>query len=417
MREGWLQKPLGDVCNVIGGGTPSKRNPAFYEGEIPWATVRDMRNEVLSHTEFCIAKEAIDGSSTNVIPAANVVIATRVGLGKVCLLDQDTAINQDLRGIIPKANDIDERFLFRWFQSVANTIEAEGTGATVKGVKLPFIKSLLLPLPPLPEQKRIVAILDDAFASIDASIANTEKNLANARELFESYLNSVFDEAPCGWIECQLSRICSIKHGFAFKSTYFSDNGPYVVLTPGSFYEQGGFRDQGKKTKYYTGDIPDGYTLQEGDFLFAMTEQAAGLLGSSLIVPKSDYYLHNQRLGLVQVHGDVEWSNDFFFHQFNTNMFRAAVQASASGVKVRHTSPTKLGEIPIKYPRSKLEQVQVADKLNELSAERTRIQGNYQQKLTALAELKQSLLQKAFSGELTADKAAPDVPLKEEACP
>src|SRR5699024_4516601 len=120
-------------------------------------------------------------SSTNIIPTDNVVIATRVGLGKVCLLAQDTAINQDLRGIIPKINNIDVQFLLRWFQSIAHKIEAEGTGATVKGVKLPFIKSLPLPLPPLDEQQKIVAILDEAFAGIDTAIANTEKNLANAR--------------------------------------------------------------------------------------------------------------------------------------------------------------------------------------------------------------------------------------------
>ena len=101
MKAGWQTKQLGDICRLIGGGTPSKDKMEYYAGDIPWATVRDMRSEVLTKTECKITREAVKSSATNVIPRGNVVIATRVGLGKVCLLGQDTAINQDLRGIVP----------------------------------------------------------------------------------------------------------------------------------------------------------------------------------------------------------------------------------------------------------------------------------------------------------------------------
>ena len=177
------------------------------------------------------------------------------------------------------------------------------------------------------------------------------------------------------------------------------------MLTPGSFYESGGYREQGEKTKYYVGEVPDTYILRKGDFLFAMTEQAVGLLGSSLIVPESNRFLHNQRLGLVEVFNGFEWHNDFFFHQFNTQGFRAAVQSSASGVKVRHTSPKKLGAIKVFFPRTNAEQKAVADILNELYAETQRLETIYHQKIAVLNELKQSILQKAFTGELTADNA------------
>ena len=101
MKAGWHTKQLGDICRLIGGGTPSKGKMEYYAGNIPWATVRDMRSEVITETECKITKEAVKSSATNVIPMGNIVIATRVGLGKVCLLGQDTAINQDLRGIVP----------------------------------------------------------------------------------------------------------------------------------------------------------------------------------------------------------------------------------------------------------------------------------------------------------------------------
>lgn len=133
MREGWTTKPLGDVCDVIGGGTPPKDRPELYGGDIPWATVRDMRSDLISDTEFKITLAAVKSSATNIIPKNNVVIATRVGLGKVCLVHQDTAINQDLRAIIPKKKtELFVPFLFWWLKSVAHLIVAQGTGAPFK---------------------------------------------------------------------------------------------------------------------------------------------------------------------------------------------------------------------------------------------------------------------------------------------
>ncbi len=215
MKAGWKTRPLGDVCQVIGGGTPSKDRAEYYVGKIPWATVRDMRSEVISETECRITREAVKSSATNIIPAGNVVIATRVGLGKVCLLGQDTAINQDLRGIIP--NDpkaLSVRFLFSWLKSVAHLIVAEGTGATVQGVKLPFVKSLQVPIPPLSEQKRIVGILDEAFDGLVTAKANAEKNLLNARALFSSAFGAITTESEQEhWLKTTVAAIAAPQKG------------------------------------------------------------------------------------------------------------------------------------------------------------------------------------------------------------
>jgi type I restriction enzyme S subunit len=83
----WPIKDLGDVCRVVGGGTPPKDREDFYKGSIPWATVRDMRQSVISETEFQITERAVKSCATNVIPANNVVISTRVGLGKICFVE------------------------------------------------------------------------------------------------------------------------------------------------------------------------------------------------------------------------------------------------------------------------------------------------------------------------------------------
>ncbi|OYV04711.1 MAG: hypothetical protein CFE26_15415, partial [Verrucomicrobiales bacterium VVV1] len=220
------------------------------------------------------------------------------------------------------------------------SIKEGSAGSAQGGFNASKLGALSIPFPPLAEQQRIVGLLDEAFGGIATAKANAEKNLQNARALFESHLQSVFSQRGKGWVEKPFSELCDIKHGFAFKGEFFTDKGDYVVLTPGNYYESGGYRDRGEKQKYYKGEIPPDYIMNEGDMLVAMTEQAAGLLGSPLLVPESNKFLHNQRLGLVTAKPGVPWKNEFFFHVFNTMAVRKAIHESASGVKVRHTAPT-----------------------------------------------------------------------------
>jgi len=284
--------------------------------------------------------------------------------------------------------------------SKKDELVAQAAGNAQPNISQIKIRNTEIPVPPLPEQRRIVGILDEAFEGIATAKANAEKNLQHARALFKSHLQSVFIDRGDGWEEKPLADLCDIKHGFAFKSEFFTDGGDHVLLTPGNFYESGGYRDRGEKQKYYSGEIPDGFVVAKGDLLVAMTEQAAGLLGSPVLIPESDKFLHNQRLGLVTKKPGVPWTNEFFFHVFNTHAVRKAIHDSASGVKVRHTSPTKIGDVVVSFPTSIAQQRAIVSTLTDLEAETDRLASIYQQKLAALDELKKSLLHQAFSGEL-----------------
>jgi len=294
----------------------------------------------------------------------------------------------------------------RWFLYYLLSKDLDGTlknhfnGAGIQHFTGEALAQFEVPLPPLAEQQRIVGLLDEAFEGLATAKANAEKNLQNARALFESRLQSVFTQRGPGWVEKPLSELCDIKHGYAFEGEFFSNKGEYVLLTPGNFYERGGYRDRGEKQKYYTGEIPRDYVLKEGDLLVAMTEQAAGLLGSPILVSESGKFLHNQRLGLVTKKAGVAWTNEFFFHVFNTRSVRKAIHASASGVKVRHTSPTKIGEVVVAFPTSLPEQKRIVTSLAALTEETQRLARLYERKLAALDSLKKSLLHQAFTGEL-----------------
>ena len=153
-----------------------------------------------------------------------------------------------------------------------------------------------------------------------------------------------------GWQKLQLAGLVKIKHGFAFGSEFFAASGPYVLLTPGNFIEEGGFRWMGQKQKFFNGPVDPNYVLDEGDLLIAMTEQAPGLLGSSFFVPESGRYLHNQRLGKAVVARRDLLDKEFLHHWLNRSRVRQEIFSEASGTKVKHTSPDKLRSLEINLP-------------------------------------------------------------------
>ncbi|MCL2525305.1 MAG: restriction endonuclease subunit S [Betaproteobacteria bacterium] len=389
---------MGEVCDVIGGGTPSKDNANFYTGDIPWATVRDMRSDVITQTEFKITKAAVASSATNVIPCGNVVIATRVGLGKVCLLKQDTAINQDLRGIIPKdCKILYVRYLFWWLKSIADLIIAEGTGATVQGVKLPFIKSLKIPLPHLPEQQRIVAILDEAFSGIATVRANTERNLQNARALFESYLHEVFSRRGEGWVEKNFGDLATFRNGINF--TKASKGEPIKILGVKDFQSNFWMPQNELDTVTPDGIVPDTDTLNENDLVFVRSNGNPELIGRCVLVGKlSERTTHSGFTIRARLHSkDV--SSRFICHFLKSGNARKEMIEGGSGINIKSLNQGTLSHLSVSFP-SLNEQTVIADRLDCLKTETQHLASLYQRKLNALDELKQSLLHQAFSGEL-----------------
>lgn len=184
-----------------------------------------------------------------------------------------------------------------------------------------------------------------------------------------------------GWRDCKLGDLLEIKHGYAFLGQHFADAGTHIVLTPGNFYDEGGFKDKGEKEKWYTGPVPDDYVLREGDVIIAMTEQAEGLLGSSAIVPRSGTYLHNQRLGLVQLRDGSRTDHRFIYHLFNYKPVRQQIRASSSGLKIRHTAPSRIADVKVRIPLLPVQRriagiLSVYDELIENNQRRIRIVDN-----------------------------------------
>ena len=167
------------------------------------------------------------------------------------------------------------------------------------------------------------------------------------------------------WTETTVGQLVDVKHGFAFKGKHFSDSGRYVVLTPGNCENSGGFKSRGDKEKWYSSDVPDGYLLDQGELLVVMTDlvNSAPVLGGSFMIPESDKYLHNQRLGLVKVLDEGATDKRFLYYLFNTHDYRGQVRGSASGATVRHTSPGRIKDCTVRIPADFEDQRRIASTL------------------------------------------------------
>jgi type I restriction enzyme S subunit len=139
-----------------------------------------------------ISKEAVRDSATNIIPADTVIIATRIGLGKVIRVPYDAAINQDLKALVAKP-EIEKGYLEYWILSIAEYLESIGSGTTVKGIRLEQLRSLPFPLAPRNEQKRIVAEIEKQFSRLDEAVANLKRVKANLKRYKAAVLKAAVE--------------------------------------------------------------------------------------------------------------------------------------------------------------------------------------------------------------------------------
>ncbi|PBB06941.1 restriction endonuclease subunit S [Salimicrobium humidisoli] len=158
--EEWETKNLKEILiKIVGGGTPSRKKVEFFNGSIPWATVKDLNKFEIKDTIEYISTEGLNNSAANLIPANSVIVSTRMAVGRAFKNKVDMAINQDLKALIVDSNFIISDFLLWYYTHKSSDIKRLGTGTTVKGIRLEDLRELIVLLPPIEEQKKIVEVL------------------------------------------------------------------------------------------------------------------------------------------------------------------------------------------------------------------------------------------------------------------
>lgn len=153
---------LGEVAEFLNGGTPSKSCSDFFNGDIPWITGADITSSIVKTARSYITDQAVRKSATNVVPAGTVLLVTRTSVGKVAITGVPLAFSQDITAIVHDPGRVDSKYLAHFLTTQQVHFERVARGATIKGITRSVVESVRLPLPPLDEQRRIVAILDQA---------------------------------------------------------------------------------------------------------------------------------------------------------------------------------------------------------------------------------------------------------------
>ena len=344
--------------------------------------------------------------------AGDLLTSLTGNIGRVARVEKShlpAALNQRVaRLTVNDSSTLSRDYLFYFLTSdwFKDELSAVGHGAAQQNVSPAAIGKLSSPLPPLPEQTRIVAILDEAFAAIATAAANAEKNLANARELFESELNRVFSQKGDGWVEITLAEM---SHDFGRgKSKHRPRNADFLYGGKYPFVQTGDIRNSEHIISDYTQTYNEAGLSQsklwpEGTICItiAATIAETGILGFDACFPDSV-------VGMVP---DPDRS-DSGYVEYLLQFFKTELQRQGKGSAQDNIN---LGTFKRqKFPFASLpEQQAIAAKLDALSKETKNLKSIYQQELTALAELKQSILHKAFTGELTADTKVADRTLSE----
>ena len=333
-------------------------------------------------------------------------INSSIHVGKTAILDVDREIYHGVNLMLFRPHD----FMSSWFLDYYMKM-IFGSGYWRKickqsvnqaSVNQKDIKKVPIHYPPLPEQKRIVAILDEAFEGIAAATANAEKNLANARELFESYLNAVFTQKGEGWVEKRIDQIGTTQTGSTPKTSERANYGNAIPFVKPADFNADGSLDY------------DNDGLSEEGLAAARKVAARSVLMVCIgaTIGKCGYcdrsITTNQQINALT---PTEGSSDrFVYYQMLTEEFQQRVIRGSSQATLPIINKSKWSALPVWLPPTVAEQHQIVAKLSGLSEETVRLETIYQHKLDDLAELKQSFLHKAFAGELTAQ---PDQEMKE----
>jgi type I restriction enzyme S subunit len=267
------------------------------------------------------------------------------------------------------------------------------SGLTVSKLNQERMRNIPIPLPPLPEQQRIVAILDQAFDAIERAKANTEKNLANARELFKSILSITFSKQTSEWRKTTLGEISDINYGYTEK-TSFDEIGPkFLRITD----IQNNNVDW-EKVPYcrIPGKDMDKFKLMDGDIVIART---GATTGKSFLIYRPPISIFASYLIRVAIKNKDILIPEFLIYFFNSTTYWDSIKKGISGSTQGGFNATKLSLLTIPLPPLPEQQIIVAQ-LDTLSTETQKLEALYRQKLADLAELKRSILQKAFNGEL-----------------
>jgi type I restriction enzyme S subunit len=408
MKQGWEIKRLSEIGKVYNGNSINEKvkkdNYSDLDDGFPYIATKDISYNSEINYENGIKIPFSEKNSFKIAPKNTVLICAEGGSAgrKIGFTNQEVCFGNKLFALAAK-NDIESRYVYYYYfsETFQKHFSVELAGI-IGGVSMNKFKDLEIPLPSLQEQQRIVAILDEAFAAIGKAKANAEQNLKNAKELFESYLQGVFENKGEGWEEKFLEDLadekCTLSYGIVQPGDEFENGLPVIRPTDLTSRFIGLNR-----LKRIDPKLAEGYkrTKLIGDELLLCVRGTTGIVS----IATEELKDANVTRGIVPIRFNSKIINqEFGYYLLISNYIQKQIKAKTYGAALMQINIGDLRKINTPFTNLK-EQKLIVYKLDALFAETKKLEGIYKQKINDLEELKKSVLQKAFSGELKTEKA------------
>lgn len=387
MRAGWQTRNLDDLCEVIAGQSPEGK---FYNSDgkgMPFYQGKKDFGE-----KFIQAPTTWTTETTKVAHGGDILMSVRAPVGPINIATDQICIGRGLAAIRTKG-ELDRDFLFYQLLHLQPAIAGK-EGAVFASINKSEIGALPIAFATHPEQRRIVAILDEAFDGIATAKTNAEKNVQNARALFESHLQSVFVQRGEGWVDSTIGQEIRFID-YRGKTPEKTESGlrlitaknvkmGYLQETPTEFVAPESY------DRWMTRGIP-----RLGDVLFTTEAPLANV--AQLDTDKKVVFA--QRIIIMQP-DSTKLNSTFLKYLLLSQPVQQRIHAKGTGATVKGIKASLLKTIDISFPKAIAEQERIVAKLDSLKEETQRLEAIYQRKLAALDDLKKSLLHHAFSGQL-----------------
>ncbi len=392
MKDGWEIMKLGDVCMIERGGSPRPIESYITNDDgINWIKIGDTKNVTKYITTTKDKIKQAGAKKSRMVFDGDFILSNSMSFGRPYIMKTTGCIHDGW--LVLRNPKVDHDYLYHVLSSdlVYSQFDSLAAGSTVRNLNIGLVQGVHIPIPPVAEQQRIVAILDEAFEGIATAKANAEKNLKNARQLFESHLNSVFSQRGEGWVEKSLGEVCRITS---------------VLVDP----RKDELLDL---THVGAGNI----VSQEGALVNLKTSREESLISGKFLFDDSMVLYSKIRPYLMKVvrpdfsglcSADIypltpnlyEITRSYLFHLLLSKSFTDyAIQGSERAGMPKVNREHLFGFL-VWLPTIQ-KQKELSEKLDQLHSETKHLESIYRKKIAALDALKKSILQKAFAGELS----------------
>ena len=389
----WETVAIGDVCTIVGGGTPKSEVAEYWDGDLNWLTPKEMGrlvNREISSTERKITDKGLKNSSAKLLPINSVILSSRAPIGHLAINKVLMGTNQGCKGLIPSSK-LNYEYLYYFLYHSKQMLNDMGSGATFKELSGTKLATVQMPLPPLSIQNKVVAKLDSIFSEMNKVNAAAENNAVNAEALFQSYLTEMFERSGKDWALDTLGNYYDVRDG-THDSPKFYDDGYPLVTSKNLKNGQISF----EKIQYVSEEdylsISQRSGVKKGDVLMAMI----GTIGNPVVI-ETDSKFAIKNVALFKTND--KQSPHFLRYYLGSDYVINKMEKDAKGATQKFVGLGYLRSFPIKIP-SLEKQLEVVTILDLYEQQTNNLVNTYKKKIKQLEILKHSIFQQAFNGEL-----------------